>query len=408
LTNLDSVVVSVMDSLRDTPMTDDRTIFEIPEVNFPAFEKAIKKISKKSVRLTGEPVNFLVFGYHMKDVGQKEKIKVIEVLVTCEPVVVSGFQFIGTLDKVEDNILASAVPGQTIPENFWKNGATIECEHCGLNRRRNSTVVLRKTDDQTYKQVGKNCLKDFFGHDPKLEAAKAEIFASVTRLAGDCVEYCGGGLYVDLEHYLNYVAAAIRAIGWVSKKQAADTGQEPTCHVAYENAYPNGRTKVKEVFIPTEADGELVKKAIEWATSDAIANSDNDFLHNVYVVASAGGVKFKLLGIAAAIVSAYIREQERHAARKVEQADSKHIGTVGKRETFKGCKVLAERTIETNFGTSFLYKFANEENAILTWFSSRKIGLTVGEVITLVGSVKKHDSYQGIAQTVLTRCKVAE
>jgi len=43
----------------------------------------------------------------------------------------------------------------------------------------------------------------------------------------------------------------------------------------------------------------------------------------------------------------------------------------------------------------------------LTWFASGS-DMEVGNTYKLLGTIKKHDEYNGVKQTILTRCKVKE
>lgn len=64
-------------------------------------------------------------------------------------------------------------------------------------------------------------------------------------------------------------------------------------------------------------------------------------------------------------------------------------------------------TYDNLFGTGFLYNFHDECGNELTWWSSKQISnidCWVGK--TMRCSVKSHDEYKGIKQTVVTRCKL--
>jgi hypothetical protein len=48
------------------------------------------------------------------------------------------------------------------------------------------------------------------------------------------------------------------------------------------------------------------------------------------------------------------------------------------------------------------------EGNVLKWFSSRNAGLETGATVKLKGTVKAHETYHDLAQTVTTRCNVIE
>jgi hypothetical protein len=95
-------------------------------------------------------------------------------------------------------------------------------------------------------------------------------------------------------------------------------------------------------------------------------------------------------------------------ARKEFLAQSAHQGIVGEKWTAK-VKVAFTKDIHTHYGVTTLYGLEDEKGNQFRWFSSsRTTILDKGEVVEIVGTVKKHDEYQGVKQTVLTRCKVAK
>ena len=57
------------------------------------------------------------------------------------------------------------------------------------------------------------------------------------------------------------------------------------------------------------------------------------------------------------------------------------------------------------YGTTWLYSFTDASGNVFIWKSSRCIEVKDG--MKLKGSVKEHREYDGIKQTVMTRCSVA-
>jgi hypothetical protein len=89
------------------------------------------------------------------------------------------------------------------------------------------------------------------------------------------------------------------------------------------------------------------------------------------------------------------------------ESTSTWIGEVG--EKIKDIKVQLVRkyTTETRYGLNTLYSFQTEEGNILVWFSSTIQTCEVGDWMKIkYGTIKKLDTFNGIKQTVLTRCKL--
>ena len=89
------------------------------------------------------------------------------------------------------------------------------------------------------------------------------------------------------------------------------------------------------------------------------------------------------------------------------KSGSVHVGTKGERlRNMKGTFVSA-KYFENEWGGKFIYTFKVGEN-IFTWFSQSIIDNEIQpeDKILLTGTVKDHTEYNGILQTVLSRCIV--
>lgn len=66
---------------------------------------------------------------------------------------------------------------------------------------------------------------------------------------------------------------------------------------------------------------------------------------------------------------------------------------------------VGKRYIDSFYGTSLLLTFEDEEGNILTWFTKSEPAVEKGEGVILTGTFKKHEEYNGVKQTVITRVK---
>lgn len=91
---------------------------------------------------------------------------------------------------------------------------------------------------------------------------------------------------------------------------------------------------------------------------------------------------------------------------------SAHVGADGER--VRGLVALYEGGptigVDSTYGPSVLAKLrvleGPQAGAVLVWKTKRHPA-PVGAVVTLTGTVERHDAYQGVAQTRVMRCKVA-
>ena len=112
------------------------------------------------------------------------------------------------------------------------------------------------------------------------------------------------------------------------------------------------------------------------------------------------------------IKKALIKEGAKEVADAAKEAcmpksTSEYIGEEKERLRDLHVTLVGSRTVESYYGTSILYTFKMGDN-VLTWFCSGA-GLDEdienGDTILLTGTVKKHQIYNGVKQTVLNRCK---
>lgn len=92
------------------------------------------------------------------------------------------------------------------------------------------------------------------------------------------------------------------------------------------------------------------------------------------------------------------------------ESASEYIGEEKERLRDLHVTLVGSRTIESYYGTCILYTFKMGEN-ILTWFCSGAgldEDIEKGDTILLTGTVKKHQIYNGVKQTVLNRCKAVK
>lgn len=163
--------------------------------------------------------------------------------------------------------------------------------------------------------------------------------------------------------------------------------------------------------MPTEEDRVLAKKALERMEAELEGKETlTDYEHNLRVVLRAGVVSFRTAGLAASLLPAYSRllgEEIRRQRWANRAATSQHVGTVSKRQVFKGLVLEAVISIDTDFGGLHIHRFVDESGNVLVW-KTGTTKLEEGYTYSVKGTVKEHGDYKGCKQTLLTRCAVQE
>jgi hypothetical protein len=408
-----------------------RTIYEVPAARLPTLLTRVGALIKKANRYATTPITLDVLGDEVRvtriwieapqmimdgqPVGGSyvdRRIRYHFVRVVGEAPKVDGWTFVATLQHAgEAGTIIRSIPGASLPERF-RTATSSWCDHCRTSRQRNDTYVLRN-DAGEHKQVGSSCLADFLGGiDPKRIAALCESLASIA-------DSFGGGEreeVVDLPNYLVYVSEAIRRHGWLSRTAARNFGGHATADVAFQQLEPT-KHMVETGLAWTKLDpasGEEAATALAWVREHLDEKEQlGDYEHNLKVVLTTDAVDRRGLGIAASAISYYQRElgflikrQERERVEKAAAAvsTSEYVGTVGKREVFKGLLVERVFSFDGHYGVSHLHKMVDARGNVFCWSTGER--LVEGLVYDLKATVKAHEAYREIKQTLITRCAV--
>ncbi len=399
--------------------------FEVLDHRMAELEHKIVKINRRAKKLgcpevvleVSEPYDLPVKD---PDTGKvKYLVRKRAVKVVGDPPRVDGWTLAAKLMHMDGLVIIAAVPGETVPVEF-REVSPGRCDHCHAHRLRNDTFLLRCEADDSYKVVGRNCLADFLGgHDPKRVAAMCELMIAV----GEALEAeegwsCGGHYRLDPIDVLTRTAVAIREVGWLSRTAARNSTMPvmATADIVANDFFSiDKRYQDQLAKKATTGDASEAEAAWEWAATAAECSS-NDYLYNVQTVAQMTSLDTRLLGIACSILVAYRKFMDREIERRKAKAESHHFGTVGKREVFE-LTLIGYTSCEGYYGTTHIFRFIEGEGNRVTWFSSRDVEwawgvdeetgdsteLRRGDTFTVKATVKKHEEYKGVAQTVVTR-----
>ena len=101
------------------------------------------------------------------------------------------------------------------------------------------------------------------------------------------------------------------------------------------------------------------------------------------------------------------KAQERREARAAQEARSEYVGEVGERlRGIQGRVVMTKRLDGDQWGPKCLVKILQGDNILVTFSTaSWAFGVERGDEVTIDGTVKSQQEYQGAKQTTLTRTK---
>lgn len=393
--------------------------FRIPEPNMPMLEEAFAKLAKKAIKL-GMPVptfevsedKEIVPFVNRKFDPPRDEVRVYYTIQVAgiEPKI-GGYTLIAALDHGSEH--GNIVRGYAeVPVQYYT--AKGNCDHCGFNRNRKKTIILRDDSTGEYVQIGRQCVRDYIGWgNPEAIASIFEHLWDACLSAGDEEGDTWGGRYIptyELTEFVGLAYAAIRVRGWVPSRQNEDWAPKESTKDAVLNHYhpkPNRYESLADILLPfTQEDMDKGKEAVLWAQS-LPQDPGNQYLWNLRLLSFDGTCKSRTAGLAASMAQAYrkhLNEVEEKKA-KAFKPPSQWVGVEGEKgRMFSDIRCVFSLAVESSFGPCFVNKFEDPEGNILVWFTGQSF--EVDSVYTLKGSVKRHSEYKCQKQTELTRCRV--
>jgi hypothetical protein len=396
-------------------ITEQENVYEIYKWNLHKLDKRIAKLANKAEKFGLPAPTYEVLGEGIRHVPQPpldpKKVPVLYVRVEGQaPKLDGGWSFVGIIDHqtYHDQLgyLITQAPSTAdleIPENYYHDEPT--CDHCNTIRPRNQTFLLID-EDGNWLRVGRDCMKDYLGH--KSPQAYARWLYGVNSLTSGLDENhaSGDNPYVEAQVYLEIVSAVIRNFGWVSKTRSREEGITPTAWAAQDGM--NDPSLLKDAGISvTDQDVETANNALEWARGPLVdlAENGNDYFYNLAIVCDQEFVHRRQLGLLASLIPTWEREIVTKAREDEARATSEHVGEIKERLDLT---LTCDKTVIIDGympDTLASINIMSDENGnVFVWKSSTI--LDEGHTYRIIGTVKAHDEYNGVAQTHLTRCRV--
>lgn len=401
--------------------------YKILEENLERLEKKLNRIRTKCEKYG--------CGFYYSKVGEefhkwtdpqgREQVSKF-VIVECEGnAKINGWVFAATLEHTDAGNIVRSVKdvGVEIPQRYYT--CSPECEHCKSARHRKNTYIVYNSETEEFKQVGSSCLCDFTGgYDAELAAAYIALFDELIK--GE-TPYPGSDrtVWMNLEDVLVYALDYVKNFGYVSsaadeERDGASTKSKVRRAWSYDNYGASGVMpivkeeveKYRAQYNPDYDDPELhetAKAIIEYIQG---TTEENNYMHNLRVLAADDYIKINSLGFAVSMIPCYNKylgklEQIRKEQEAAETCPSEYQGQEGQRLVISNIdEIVVVSAWETMYGFTTRFKITDKSGNIYMWDSSSGF-YQDKEVEKITGTVKKHDEYKGIKQTWLTRCRIA-
>lgn len=386
-------------------------------------KKELEKLARRAARASGDTITVEVGGERMEATyvtdwdGTERRVDrpVVDLNVEGEAPRIGPWVFQARIEYTTAGVIIDSRPGVEVSQKFRERGP--HCDHCHTDRQRKDTYVVRHEETGEEIQVGRSCLRDHLGIDnPATVAARFRLERQLreesdTWSAAWAVQY-------PTQAALVAAATAIRLFGWCSKGMAmADESLTSTSEMVRlvltedVRSLPDWLKALRQQMIEavSDTDRAMAQETLHYFREE-LQDGCGDYLANLRVILALDTFEPRRTSLVASAVSTYAKAKGLEVLSqwktKVE-GTSQFVGEVGQR--LKGVEVTLEevRSVGSGrYGDVILSKMRDPDGNLLIWFSGSSTGKHVGEEFMIDATVKKHDTFQEVAQTALTRVKV--
>lgn len=393
--------------------------YQIIEKLMPIFEEKIAKFQKKFGKDSITYSKSEPYLETRSEYGVNRKVKVVDVDIEGH-YQIEGYEFIASLEYVEEvgkNLVKKAPNTEEIPEMYLTRN---KCDHCGVERFRKYTVLLKNKETGEYIQCGKSCIKEYLGIDIEKSATWFSFWGSfdeyleeITK-SGSLNNY---DLYYNLDDILEQTVAQKNKAGYISKATVRNWYNEndpegefdltcpfkTTASVVYEIITEQKDFKTGALLQPRYEVTDEIKAEVETIKEFILKAESSDYVNNLKIFLEMKEIPCKEIGLVTSMVGYYIRETKKlEEKNRPEIEKSDYVGQVGDKITIIA-KPECIFSTESQYGMVYIYKFKQGKDEFI-WKTSKDLQ---DIELTITGTIKAHNNYKGSKQTELTRCKTS-
>lgn len=374
--------------------------FNIPSSNLSTLKKSLDKVNRKAAKLGFSPLTVTygqAFTMKIPSINSDEKILVefIPVSVAGDMPLIDGWKVLAHIDHIDGINIVKLLPGASkVPADYRTREPY--CDHCQSRRIKKYSYIIENTTTQQTMQVGKTCMKDFFGKDI---TSFMSWFSWSEKFFDELFDEDSEFYKTDRNAFRYPITEAV-AVAFASTEEYGYHNSQSNYPTKYDiDTYFFGDSGRAITLEPKHH--EQAAAAIKWASEQDA--STNDFIAAVQSLIQLDSVPARFFGYAAGIVPFYQNSQRQQ--KEAVDVLNQHFGEIKDRLDMT-LTLKTERTFEGSYGITHIYTFLDAHNRTVVWFASRNMGFEVDETIVAAATIKNHSEYKGVKQTNVTRLKV--
>jgi len=347
--------------------------------------------NKKNNKMGNSPIIVTVINEEMKQLEDMSYLSYTTFTVDGNIPVINGWKIVAQIDHIDGMNIINKLADVAIPEEFYTRKPF--CDHCNTYRVKVNSILIQNIESGKFMHVGKTCLKDFFNMGIE------EIINPMSFVLGLMDDINDGESFKGTGDHSRYAFSEVLMVSFCSIRQwgyrKSDTENSTKNSI---NSYYT--TTGYQYFDISQEDVANTINAIEWLK----VQGNSDFFTNLKTMEKMAYIPYKYFGYVAGLAGCYLKDQEKKTTEKLAFIDE-YVGTIGKREVFN-VSLIAKKAIESYYGVSYLHIFVDNAGHKMSWFASHDTDMEVNNSYNIKGTTKKHEEYQNVKQTMLSRVAV--
>lgn len=388
----------------------------------PLIQAEVDKINKVASKVGAPEVTLEIVGSEYKDYKYKNdlgevvhaKQKMVHVIVKGTTPRITGadgktWEFVGVITPSSQGraILKMTPSAADTPElRRLYNSDPYYCDYCRTTRRRNETFIV--SNNGAFRQVGRNCLKDFVGGaDPHAILRFFEWFNTHRQFSQFSVNASGGGegdergsggrpqIYFTPEEILRTAVAVIHVEGaYVPSK--SEYGSTVSSVRDYKWGTRTGQMEPEERrrmlairdYQNSDEAKEEAQKILAWFKSLPKSEIEsNTFFQNVSIMVDEDAVESRQIGYIIGLYPSYKRAQgEKATTNTLTKVWNEAWGESMPIENLPAT-VLTTRAITGMYGTSIVATLTIDDKYQASWKYSGRNDINDGDQFVVTGEL---------------------